>query len=124
MDVDSPHLLDNRQKIVMLLARNLGSDENIDVEHDNPRFGRQEFVPAVKDPSWQPLTAALLVHILEADRTIDEIVVWGSSQGHTGSLIRHMLAYLSFQGKVHYAPAEAVWRLGPEPDATLPSKSP
>jgi hypothetical protein len=30
-------------------------------------------------------------------------------------MIRHMLAWLSFNGKVHYAVAAKTWRVGSEP---------
>ena len=87
--------------------------------HDGLDFKKLDNVPPVSDPSWQPLTAALHLYVGEADRSIDEIVAWGRSQGHTGTLIRHMLAWLSFQDNVHYVPSQSLWRVGPEPKETF-----
>ena len=87
---------------------------------DGLDFTKQDSVPAVRDRMWQPLTATLLDYIVAADRPVDDIVAWGRSQGHTGALIRHMLAWLSFTGSVHYVPAEGVWRVGVEPTPPLP----
>lgn len=83
--------------------------------HDGLDFKKLDNVPPAKDASWLPLTADLRLYVLDADRTIDEIVAWGRSQSHTGSLIRHMLAWLSFANEVHYVPTAAVWRAGSEP---------
>ena len=104
---------------MMLLARYPDGSEYVDVKRDGLDFKRYDTVPAVSDPSWPPLTLGLLYHLAEADSTIDNIVVWGASQGHTGALVRHMLAWLSFTGQVHYVPGESVWRCGPEPKETF-----
>ncbi len=116
---DSPLLLHTPRSLVMLLAWHQDGSEYEGVDSDDFDFRKQEFVPPVKDPSWPPLTAALLEYLALAPQTIDEIVIWGRARKHTGSLIRHMLAYLSFTGKVHYVPAEALWRAGPEPKETF-----
>jgi len=76
---------------------------------DELSFKKHDFVPPVSDAGWQPLTAALLNYVSEADRSIVDIVAWGRSQGHTGTLIRHMLAWLSFDNKVEYDPKTALW---------------
>ena len=82
---------------------------------DGLDFKKYDTVPAVRDLTWQPLTAALLDYVKACDRSIDDIVAWGRSQGHTGALIRHMLAWLSFTGHVHYVPSKIMWQFGPEP---------
>ena len=79
---------------------------------DGLNFKKQDNVPAARDPSWEPLTAPLLRYVQAQPRSIDDIVTWGRSQGHTGSLIRHMLAWLSFNDKVVYNVATSLWRHG------------
>lgn len=76
---------------------------------DGLSFKKHDSVPPVSDAWWQPLTAALLDYVKSADRTIDDIVIWGSSQKHTGTLIRHMLAWLSFTGAVDYDTKTNLW---------------
>jgi len=74
-----------------------------------------DHVPPVSDPSWQLLTAPLLRYCRQHPHTIHEIVDWGRCQSHSGSMIRHMLAWLSFNEKVYYAVSAKTWRVGPEP---------
>jgi hypothetical protein len=111
---------------MMLLARYPDGSEYVGVKSDDldseelapgrrSWVRQQDTVPAVRDLSWQPLTLGLLRHLTKGNISIDAVVAWGRSQGHTGALVRHMLAWLSFTGKVHYVPGEAIWRCGPEP---------
>jgi len=76
---------------------------------DGLTFKKHDSVPPVSDAGWQPLTAALLDYVKVADRTIDDIVIWGCAQKHTGTLIRHMLAWLSFTGAVDYDTKSNRW---------------
>lgn len=71
-------------------------------------------VPPTSDPSWIATSAPLLAFFQEGDHTVDEIVIWGRNNGHSGSLIRHLLAYLSFAGQVHYDDGSKVWKVGSE----------
>jgi hypothetical protein len=111
---------DHRPGSVIVLARHSNGSEYVPVKREHIDFKKRDFVSAARDPSWRPLTAPLLAYLKARDRTIDDIVAWGLSQEHTGSLIRHMLAYLSFTGAAHYVPAETVWRYGPEPPVLEP----
>jgi len=76
-------------------------------------------VPPVHSSKWRALTLPLLALIESRDRPILEIVAWGKAQGHTGSLVRHMLAWLSFNDLVYYVVPEKVWRVGAEPALTV-----
>jgi hypothetical protein len=80
-----------------------------------PEFYGSESVPPVSDKSWYAVTPPVFNFILDQDRTIDEIVAWGKSQGMTGTKIRHALAWLSFENQVHYDIPNKIWRLGSEP---------
>jgi hypothetical protein len=99
----------------MLLARYPDGSEYIEVKRNGLNFKKQDSVPAVSDRSWPPLTLALLRHLAEVDSSIDDIVCWGRSEGHSETLIRHMLAWLSFTNQVFYDPHQKLWRCGPEP---------
>lgn len=76
-------------------------------------------VPSVRSPAWAGATLPLLGYVRDVPRSIDDIVVWGRSNGRSGSTIRHMLAWLSFEGFVHYAVAPKVWKIGEEPRSRL-----
>jgi hypothetical protein len=78
---------------------------------DGLNFKKQDNVPAARDPSWEPLTAPLLDYISEQRRSVDDIIIWGRAQRHTGSLIRHILAWLSFYDKVVYDIRAALWQI-------------
>lgn len=78
-----------------------------------PTF-KNDDVPKVADPYWKSVTAPLLV-FMASDHSVDEIVEWGRSQGHTGTRIRHMIAFLSFSDLVHYEPSTRLWKSGAEP---------
>ena len=82
---------------------------------------RPPLFPPVSDPSWQLLTAPLLRYCRQHPHTIVEIVDWGRCQRFSGSLIRHMLAWLSFTQKVHYNVATKRWRVGAEPAKIMDS---
>ena len=84
-----------------------------------------EGVPPVADPFWSGQTAGLLAFVTAAEAvTIDGIVAWGEMNGHTGPMIRHMLAWLSFKDLVHYEAGPEVWTLGPTPTVTYQSLNP
>jgi hypothetical protein len=78
-------------------------------------FKRYDNVPAVKDSRWKTLATPLFDHLKDRPRSIVEILSWCHSQGYTGSLSRHLLAYLSFTNVIHYDPAISLWIAGPEP---------
>jgi hypothetical protein len=86
---------------------------------DGLDFKKHDHYPAVHDAGWKPLTEPLLLYVAECARTIDDIVAWGRAQGHTGALIRHMLAWLSFKNIVHYSPRSLRWQRGPEPQSDI-----
>lgn len=80
-----------------------------------PEFYGSESVPMVSDKSWYAVAHPVFDFIFDQDRTIDEIIAWGKSQGMTGTKIRHALAWLSFENQVHYDITRKIWRLGGEP---------
>ena len=82
-------------------------------------FGGNYAVPPVRNSGWEEITKPLLSLIEENDRTIVEIVNWGREQSHTGSLVRHMLAWLSFTDLVYYVVPERMWRIGAEPASAV-----
>ena len=67
-------------------------------------------VPRVDSPWWAGATAPLLAYFGSGGLTIDEVVEWGREQGLSGSMVRHMLAWLSFRGLVYYDDVFARWR--------------
>lgn len=76
-------------------------------------------VPSVNSFKWEALTLPLLALIESRDRPILDIIAWGKAQGHTGLLVRHMLAWLSFNDLVYYVVPEKVWRIGEEPASAV-----
>ena len=72
-------------------------------------------VPPVASSRWKILTQPLLELIEKGDRSIAEIIGWGKERNHSGSLTRHMLAWLSYNNLVYYVAPNAVWRVGAEP---------
>ena len=72
-------------------------------------------IPSVDHPSWQRTTAALLEFVRLSDRRMEDIVAWGRDHGNGGTLTRHMLAWLSFKGHVHFAADKSIWRAGQQP---------
>lgn len=75
-------------------------------------------VPPARDPWWVDVTLPLLGFFREGSKTVDEVVAWGKERDHTGSMIRHMLAYLSFMNQVHYDADLRIWSIGPSPVET------
>lgn len=67
-------------------------------------------VPRVDSPWWAGAAAPLLAYFGGGGRTIDEVVEWGREQGLSGSMVRHMLAWLSFRGLVYHDDVSASWR--------------
>jgi hypothetical protein len=79
------------------------------VRRDSLDFKRL-VVPRVDDPWWVEATAPLLA-FFKKDRTIDAVVEWGRRQYISGCLIRHMLAWLSFNHVVRYDDEDKVWKV-------------
>ena len=72
--------------------------------------------PPVTSPWWREATAPLLEHFRERVRaggsrrlTIDQVVEWGRERGCTGTMTRHLLAWLSFNGFVRYDERWEAW---------------
>lgn len=80
-----------------------------------PRFARMftTDIPDLDNPIWESATAALLakIEISNGAMTIDDIVAWSTSNGDSGSVIRHKLAWLSVKNRVTYDPQRKVWRI-------------
>ena len=72
-------------------------------------------VPPVESCRWKNLTRPLLEFIEKGDRSIAVIIAWGREQERSGTLTRHMLAWLSFNDLVYYVAPSAAWRFGAEP---------
>ena len=72
-------------------------------------------VPPVESCRWKNLTRPLLEFIEKGDRSIAVIIAWGREQERSGTLTRHMLAWLSFNDLVYYVAPSAAWRAGAEP---------
>lgn len=87
---------------------------------DDLGFKKYDNVPPVKDASWKTLSAPLLRYMEAQPKSTVEILSWCRSQGHTGSLSRHLLAYLSFTNVVRYDPSDSLWKAGPEPTLIIP----
>jgi len=76
-------------------------------------------VPSVEDPEWAIVTKPLIEHVAKVKKlTTDEVVRWGKEHRHSGSMIRHMIAWLSFNDFVHYT--SGWWEIGPSPTTPLP----
>lgn len=72
-------------------------------------------IPPVRDPWWKEASRPLLAFVQESNRTINEILEWGKDHRYTGSVVRHMLAFLSFSDLVYYDPVRRIWLPGAEP---------
>ena len=78
-------------------------------------FKPSEKVKPASHAIWPVATAPLLTLIEKAPMTIAAILEWGIVQGHTGSMIRHQVGWLSFKDKIYFDVDAAVWRVGAEP---------
>ena len=66
-------------------------------------------VPRVSDSWWVDATALLLA-FFKKGRTVDEVVAWGRQQRISDCMIRHMLAWLSFNNVVRYDEEIELWK--------------
>jgi len=66
-------------------------------------------VPRVSDSWWVDATALLLT-FFKKGRTVDEVVAWGRQQRISDCMIRHMLAWLSFNNVVRYDEEIELWK--------------
>lgn len=66
-------------------------------------------VPRVSNSWWVGATASLRA-FFKKSRTVDEVVAWGRQQCISDCMIRHMLAWLSFNNVVRYDEEIELWK--------------
>jgi len=68
-------------------------------------------VPPICSPMWAE-TAPSLRAFLVSPKSIDEIIEWAARQCISATMIKNMLAWLSFQGQAKYNSESRCWMQG------------
>jgi len=68
-------------------------------------------IPAITCPAWEA-DASFLFDYLFLPRTIGEILDWATERNYRHSLVKNVLAWLSFHGRVCFDDSSSQWRRG------------
>ena len=82
-------------------------------------------VPPARSPSWEEPAEDLLAFVkTRGGATVDDVAAWGAGRELTAHYSKHVLAWLSFHGLVHYDEFSGRWVPGPEPPQVFRSVAP